>query len=114
VKPRESTFSASISEMYMEVLRNGGDQIKRIPVVGHAYNEWGRDCPFGQAIALVPEPENKFDPNAIAVWSERDGVPVKVGHIGREHTATVIAMGDGDLLAHGSSPLSVYIIPYED
>jgi hypothetical protein len=48
-------------------------RIRVVPVAGVSYRaEAAADPSFdpGRRLALVPEPENEHDPNAVAVWNE--------------------------------------------
>jgi HIRAN domain len=57
-----------------EPVRGDDPRIRVIRVAGVSYrNEALQDDAFapGRRLALVPEPENEHDPNAIAIWDER-------------------------------------------
>ena len=48
------------------------ERIRVVPVAGVSYRaEALDDASFdpGQTLALVPEPENEYDPNAVAIWN---------------------------------------------
>ena len=110
MKPIESNFSKTIGEVYVEELRSGGKSLRRVPIVGHAYNPWGKDRDFTRSVVLVPEPQNQFDPQAIAVYTEdEEGKVIKVGHIARDSTYLIREMSPDDLLFNGPSAVGVYI-----
>ena len=57
-----------------ELVRSDDPRVQLIKVAGVSYRlEAVRDEAFapGRRLALVPEPENEHDPNAIAVWDEQ-------------------------------------------
>lgn len=64
-------------------------------------------CTPGQGLALVPEPNNAFDPRAIMVWSERGE---QIGYVrGDSWVAQALLDEDGKIHAviasmHGSAP----------
>ena len=54
-----------------EVVRRDDPRVRVIPVAGTSYRaDAVQDDAFapGRRLALVPEPDNEHDPNAIAVW----------------------------------------------
>lgn len=76
-----------------------------IAVVGAAHrNADGSDraleidqCIAGEPVALVPEPENKFDPYAIAVFSSRG---IQIGYVSAERARRLtILMGQAEVQA---------------
>jgi hypothetical protein len=47
-------------------------RIRVVPVAGVSYRADALDDPSfdpGQPVALVPEPDNEHDPNAVAIWN---------------------------------------------
>lgn len=46
-----------------------------------------RNLTEGQKLLLVPEPSNKFDPNAVAVFTEEK---VQVGYIPASNSASIV------------------------
>lgn len=50
----------------------------------------------GEAVLLQPEPTNRYDPNAIAVWVDFDGEPAQVGYLPREFAAFVAPLLEGE------------------
>jgi hypothetical protein len=56
-----------------EPVRWEDERIRVIPVAGISYRgEAAADASFepGRRLALVPEPDNEHDPNAVAIWNE--------------------------------------------
>lgn len=56
-----------------ELVRREDPRIRVIPVAGVSYRlDTLQDDAFaaGRRLALVPEPDNEHDPNAIAIWDE--------------------------------------------
>ena len=48
-------------------------RIRVVPVAGVSYRAEALDDPSfdpGRRLALVPEPQNEHDPNAISIWNE--------------------------------------------
>jgi HIRAN domain len=68
-----------------ELVRWEDDRVRVIPVAGVTYRpEALEDASFdpGRRLALVPEPENEHDPNAVAIWNEQRSL--QVGFVPRE------------------------------
>jgi hypothetical protein len=68
-----------------EPVRWEDPRIRVIPVAGVSYRaEVLTDSSFdpGRRLALVPEPENEHDPNAVAIWNEQR--TLQVGYVPRE------------------------------
>jgi hypothetical protein len=68
-----------------EVVRWEDPRILVIPVAGVSFRpESLDDSSFepGQPLALVPEPDNEHDPNAVAVWNEAR--TLQVGYVPRD------------------------------
>ena len=88
------------------------ERIRVVPVAGVSFRaDDVRDASFdpGERLALVPEPENEHDPNAVAVWNEAR--TLQAGYVPRE-TAPDLA---GDELAvslwRAGEGLRVLIVP---
>jgi len=45
---------------------------------------------------IVPEPENKYDPNALAVWVSLKGERYHVGYVPREIAAEIAPLLEGE------------------
>jgi hypothetical protein len=68
-----------------EPVRWEDPRIRVIPVAGVSYRaEALTDSSFdpGRMLALVPEPENEHDPNAVGIWNEQRSL--QVGYVPRE------------------------------
>lgn len=71
-----------------ELLRWEDPRIRVVPVAGVSYRADALPDPSfdpGRALALVPEPENEHDPNAVAIWSEDR--TLQIGYVPRETAA---------------------------
>jgi hypothetical protein len=68
-----------------EVVRWSDSRIRVVPVAGVSYRADALDdASFdpGRPLALVPEPDNEHDPNAVAIWNaERT---LQLGYVPRE------------------------------
>jgi hypothetical protein len=68
-----------------ELVRWEDPRIRVVPVAGVSFRlELLDDASFdpGQTLALVPEPENPHDPNAVAIWNEER--TLQLGYVPRE------------------------------
>jgi HIRAN domain-containing protein len=68
-----------------DVVRWEDERIRVVPVAGVTFRpEALEDASFdpGRRLALVPEPENEHDPNAVAIWNEER--TLQVGFVPRE------------------------------
>jgi HIRAN domain len=68
-----------------ERVRWEDERIRVVPVAGVSFRpEALDDAGFepGRRLALVPEPENEHDPNAVAIWNEER--TVQAGYVPRE------------------------------
>jgi len=95
-----------------EEVRWEDERIRVVPVAGVSFRaDDVRDASFdpGSRLALVREPDNEHDPNAVAVWNEERSL--QAGYIPRE-TAPELA---GDELAvslwRAGEGLRVLIVP---
>ena len=60
-------------------------RIRVLPVAGVSFRPEALDDPSfepGRVVALVPEPDNPHDPNAVAVWNEER--TLQSGYVPRE------------------------------
>ena len=65
-----------------ELVRWEDERILVIPVAGISYRaEAAADASFdpGRRLALVPEPQNEHDPNAVGIWNE--GRTLQAGYV---------------------------------
>jgi hypothetical protein len=70
-----------------EVVRPGDPRIRVVAVAGVSFRaEAVADASFdpGERLALVPEPDNEHDPNAIGIWNEER--TLQAGYVPREET----------------------------
>jgi HIRAN domain len=68
-----------------EPVRWEDERIRVVPVAGVSFRPEALDDPGfepGRRLALVPEPDNEHDPNAVAIWNE--GRTVQAGYVPRE------------------------------
>src|SRR5512133_898365 len=68
-----------------EIVRWEDPRILVIPVAGVSFRADALDDPSfepGRVVALVPEPDNEHDPNAVAVWNEAR--TLQVGYVPRD------------------------------
>ena len=54
-------------------------------LVGNQYCQ-NKPCKLDKNIKFIPEPENKYDPNAIKVVSIRNNKEYKLGYVGKLYT----------------------------
>ena len=95
-----------------EVVRWEDSRVTVVPVAGVSFRiESLADPSFepGRALALVPEPENEHDPNAVGVWNEER--TLQLGYVPREVAPTV--SGDEQALSiwRSEGGLRVLIVP---
>jgi len=95
-----------------EEVRWEDERIRVVPVAGVSFRaEDVRDASFdpGQRLALVREPENEHDPNAVAIWNEQR--TLQAGYVPRDVAAELA----GDELAvslwRAGEGLRVLIVP---
>ena len=68
-----------------EPVRWEDDRIRVVPVAGVTFRPGAVDDPSfdpGRRLALVPEPGNEHDPNAVAIWNEER--TVHAGYVPRD------------------------------
>ena len=68
-----------------EPVRWSDPRVRVVPAAGVSYRaEALPDASFdpGRRLALVPEPENEHDPNAVAIWNEER--TLQVGYVPRD------------------------------
>jgi hypothetical protein len=62
------------------------ERVLVVPVAGVSFRPGAvDDASFdpGRPLALVPEPDNEHDPNAVAIWNEER--TLQAGYVPREH-----------------------------
>ncbi len=65
-----------------ELVRWEDERIRVVPVAGVSFRGDALDDPSfdpGRRLALLPEPENEHDPNAVAIWNEER--TLQVGYV---------------------------------
>ena len=68
-----------------EIVRWEDERVRVVPVAGVSFRPEALEDPSfepGLPLALVPEPENEHDPNAVGVWNEAR--TVQAGYVPRE------------------------------
>jgi hypothetical protein len=68
-----------------EPVRWEDERIRVVPAAGVSYRAEALPDPSfdpGRRLALVPEPDNEHDPNAVAIWNEAR--TLQVGYVPRE------------------------------
>ena len=87
-------------------------RIRVLPVAGVSFRpEAVADASFdpGQRLALVPEPENEYDPNAVAVWNaERT---LQAGYVPREAAAELDGTEQAVSLWRAGEGLRMLLVP---
>jgi hypothetical protein len=83
-----------------------------VPVAGVSFRpEAVQDGSFdpGRRLALVPEPENEFDPEAVGIWNEER--TLQAGYVPRESAATLEGTELAVSLWRSGEGLRVLIVP---
>jgi hypothetical protein len=83
-----------------------------VPVAGVSFRiEALSDPSFepGRALALVPEPENEHDPNAMGVWNEER--TLQLGYVPREVAPTLSGAEQALSIWRSEGGLRVLIVP---
>jgi HIRAN domain-containing protein len=83
-----------------------------VPVAGVSFRpEAVRDGSFdpGRRLALVPEPDNEFDPEALGIWNEER--TLQAGYVPRETAATLEGTELAVSLWRAGEGLRVLIVP---
>ena len=95
-----------------EVVRWEDPRILVIPVAGVSFRPESLDDPSfepGLPLALVPEPDNEHDPNAVAVWNEER--TLQVGYVPREIAPQLTGDEQAVSLWRVEGGLRVLIVP---
>jgi HIRAN domain len=95
-----------------ELVRWEDPRILVIPVAGVTFRpESLEDDSFepGRRLALVPEPDNEHDPNAVAVWNEER--TLQVGYVPRETAPELTGDEQAISLWRVEGGLRVLIVP---
>lgn len=83
-----------------------------VPVAGVSFRpEAVQDPSFdpGRRLALVPEPQNEHDPNAVGIWNEER--TLQAGYVPRESTGTLRGDEQAVSLWRAGEGLRVLIVP---
>ena len=95
-----------------EPVRWEDPRIRVVPAAGVSYRpEALADPSFdpGRRLALVPEPDNEHDPNAVAIWNEEQ--TLQLGYVPRETAADLGGDEQAVSLWRVEGGLRVLIVP---
>ena len=95
-----------------ELVRWEDERIRVVPVAGVTFRpEALGDASFdpGRRLALVPEPENQHDPDAVAIWNEER--TLQVGFVPRDVAPTHRGVEQAVSLRRGDGGLRVLLAP---
>ena len=87
-------------------------RIRVVPVAGVSFRpEAVADASFdpGARLALVPEPENEHDPNAVAVWNAEE--TLQAGYLPREVAAELGGTEQAVSLWRAGEGLRILVVP---
>jgi hypothetical protein len=85
-----------------------------VPVAGVSFRPDALDDPSfdpGRPLALVPEPENEHDANAVAIWNEER--TLQLGYVPRETAAELGGDEQAVSLWRVEAGLRVLIVPHD-
>jgi hypothetical protein len=97
-----------------EPVRWEDPRIRVVPVAGVSYRaEALLDPSFdpGYRLALVPEPDNEHDPNAVGIWNEER--TLQLGYVPRETAAELGGDEQAVSLWRVEAGLRVLIVPHD-
>jgi HIRAN domain len=95
-----------------EPVRWEDPRIRVVAVAGVSFRgEAVEDASFdpGSRVALVPEPDNEFDPNAVAIWNEERSL--QAGYVPREVAAELDGSEQAVSIWRVDGGLRVLIVP---
>jgi HIRAN domain len=95
-----------------EVVRWEDERVRVVPVAGVSFRPEALEDPSfepGLSLALVPEPENEHDPNAIGVWNEER--TIQAGYVPREIAPELTGEEQAVSLWRVDGGLRVLIVP---
>jgi HIRAN domain len=95
-----------------ELVRWEDSRIRVVPAAGVSYRPEALPDPSfdpGRRLALVPEPDNEHDPNAVAIWNEER--TLQLGYVPRETAAELAGDEQAVSLWRVESGLRVLIVP---
>ena len=97
-----------------ERVRWEDERLRVVPVAGVSFRpEALDDAGFepGRRLALVPEPQNEHDPNAIGIWNEER--TIQVGYVPREVAPELAGDEQAVSLWRVDGGLRVLIVPHD-
>ena len=95
-----------------EPVRWEDPRIRVVPAAGVSYRPEALPHPSfdpGRRLALVPEPDNEHDPNAVAIWNEEQ--TLQLGYVPRETAAELGGDEQAVSLWRVEGGLRVLIVP---
>jgi hypothetical protein len=95
-----------------EIVREDDPRIVVVPVAGVSFREEAaldRSFDPGLALALVPEPDNEHDPNAVGIWNAAR--TLQAGYVPRERAAALEGTEQAVSLWRAGIGLRVLIVP---
>jgi HIRAN domain-containing protein len=95
-----------------EIVHWEDPRVRVVPAAGVSFRPDALDDPSfdpGRRLALVPEPENEYDPNAVAIWNEER--TLQVGYVPREEAAALDGSEQAVSLWRVDGGLRVLIVP---
>lgn len=95
-----------------EPVRWEDPRIRVVPAAGVSYRPEALPDPSfepGRRLALVPEPDNEHDPNAVAIWNEE--LTLQLGYVPREVAAELAGDEQAVSLWRVEGGLRVLIAP---
>jgi HIRAN domain-containing protein len=87
-------------------------RVRVVPAAGVSFRPEALDDPSfdpGRRLTLVPEPENEFDPNAVAIWNEER--TLQVGYVPRQDAAALDGSEQAVSIWRVDGGLRVLIVP---
>ncbi|HLM37762.1 MAG TPA: HIRAN domain-containing protein [Gaiellaceae bacterium] len=97
-----------------EPVRWDDPRIRVVPVAGVSYRAEALPDPsfdHGRRLALVPEPDNEHDPNAVGIWNEER--TLQLGYVPRETAAELGGDEQAVSLWRVEAGLRVLIVPHD-
>jgi hypothetical protein len=95
-----------------EVVRWEDPRILVVPVAGISFRPESLEDPSfepGRSLALVPQPDNEHDPNAVGVWNEDR--TLQLGYVPREVAPTIRGDEQAISLWRVEGGLRVLVVP---
>ena len=95
-----------------EVVRWEDERVRVLPVAGVSFRPEAVEDPSfepGLPLALVPEPDNEHDPNAVGIWNEQR--TLQAGYVPRDVAAELSGAEQAVSLWRVEGGLRVLIVP---